>query len=300
MLGGASVDWGPFISVEQAVLVETVPASKRNRAFARYALTGGLASAGGSLVAGLATNLARGSALFVCFAGLGLVTAALPLLLSKSVEGKPEIALATNRRPLLRLSGLFTLDAFSGGLVGNAVVAYWLHVRFHVGTELLGPAFTAMALLVAPSYLIAGWLGDRIGLIKTMVFTHLPAGLLLLLVPFAPNIEWAIAILLVRNSISQMDIPVRQAYVVSVVGPGERAGAVAITGAVRGFGQAFGPVIAGLAIQSMAFAFPFFLAASAQVIYDVGLYAGFRNRRGEHEVDWRSAREQNDASPPLP
>ena len=283
MLGVAGVDGGPFLSIEQAVLTETVDSQGRNRAFGRYSLTGALAGAGGSLAAGLGTDVRRSSALFVAFALLGLVTAILPLFLTSAVEGEPHQPAFGSLRPLLGLSALFALDAFGGGLIANSVIAYWLHVRFGAGTEILGPVFTLMGLVVAGSYEVAGRLADRIGLVNTMIFTHLPSSVLLLAVPFSPNLGWALAILLFRNAISQMDIPARQAYLVSIVKPSERAGALAITGAVRGFGLAFGPLIAGFAIQAAAFGLPFFLGGGAKVGYDVALYGGFRNLRGDHE-----------------
>jgi MFS family permease len=284
MLGAAGVDLGPFAAIEQAVLTESVPPERRNIAFARYSLSGALAAAAGGLAASPATTVALSQAYFDLYAALGLVTAVLPLLLSDQVEGALPGPVFGSWRPLAGLTALFGLDAFGGGLVVQSVVAYWLHVRFGAGASVLGPTFAAMSLLQAPSYEIAARLANRIGLIRTMVFTHLPSNVLLILVPFAPNLVAAIALLLVRYAIAQMDVPARQAYVVSIVPPSERAGAVAVTGAVRGAAQAAGPALAGLAIQTAAFAAPFVVAGVAKIAYDLMLYAGYRNRRADHEA----------------
>jgi MFS family permease len=283
MLGAGGTDLGPFLPLEQAVLAESVSATKRNQAFGRYSLTGALASSAGALVAGLGTDLARTQAMFVGFAGLGLVTGLLPLLLSAGVESPIGKTRMVNLRPILPLAGLIALDSFGTGLVTTSVLAYWLHVRFGAGLDVLGPAFAAMALIVAASYEIAARLGDRFGLINTMVFTHLPSNVILILVAFSSTLPVAIGLLLARNAISQMDVPVRQAYVASVVPASERAGALAVTGAVRGVAQACGPVISGLAIQFASFAIPLVVGGGVKSLYDVGLYLGYRSRPAEHE-----------------
>lgn len=282
MLGAASVDLGPFASVEQAMLAEAAPAQSRNTAFARYSLTGGLLNAAGGFAAAFAAAGAT-AAYFTAYAGLGVATAVLPLLISSKVEAPgPRIAFG-HLRPLALLAGLFALDSLGGGFVANAVIAYWLHVRFGAGTIFLGPAFAVIALLQAASYEVSGRLANRIGLINTMVFTHLPSNLLLLAVPFSPNLGVATAILFARFALSQMDVPARQTYVVSLVPPAERAGAVAMTGAVRGVAQSVGPALAGLAIGAASFGVPFFAGGGIKVAYDIALYAGFRNRPAAHE-----------------
>lgn len=283
MLGAASVDLGPFAAVEQAVLAEAAPAQSRNTAFARYSLTGGLLNAAGGLAAAFAVT-GTTSLFFAAYAGIGVATAVLPLLMSAAVEAPgPRIAFG-HLRPLAFLAGLFALDSLGGGFVANAVIAYWLHVRFGAGTVFLGPAFAVIALLQASSYEVSGRLANRIGLINTMVVTHLPSNLLLLAVPFSPNLGVATAVLFARFALSQMDVPARQAYVVSLVPPAERAGAVAMTGAVRGVAQSVGPALAGLAIGAAAFGVPFFAGGGIKVAYDIALYAGFRNRPADHEV----------------
>ena len=284
MLGAASVDLGPFASVEQAVLAETASPAARNIAFARYSLTGGLFNAAGGLSATLATDPAWTEAFFLLYAAIGLATAALPLFMTYEVEVRSAEPAFGSFRPLAGLAALFALDSLGGGFVANAVIAYWLHVRFGVGAGFLGPVFAAAALLQTLSYEVSGRLSSRFGLINTMVFTHLPSNALLLLVPFSPNLQWAIGLLLARFALSQMDVPARQAYVVSIVPPAERAGAVAMTGAVRGVAQSFGPALAGIAIGSAAFGVPFFAAGGLKIVYDVALFGAFRNRRADHEV----------------
>ena len=281
MLGAASVDYGPFSSVEQAVLAESAAPAARNRAFARYSLTGGLFNAAGSLSAAL---VASTRTYFLLYAALGVVTAILPLLLSPQVEGEPARVVFGSFRPLAGLAALFALDSLGGGFVANAVIAYWLHVRFGVPAASLGPVFAGVAILQSFSYEVSGRLADRFGLINTMVFTHLPSNLLLLLVPLSPSFGWAVFLLLGRFALSQMDVPARQAYVVSIVPPAERAGAVAMTGAVRGVAMSLGPLVSGAAIGLAAFGVPFWAGGGLKAVYDLGLYAGFRNRRAGHET----------------
>lgn len=282
MLGAASVDLGPFSSVEQAMLAEAVPATGRNLAFGRYALTAGLLNAAGAAAAALASAATAG-AFFLLYAAIGVATAVAPMLMSERLESAgPSVAFGSFR-PLAFLAALFAVDSLGGGFVANAVIAYWLHARFGAGAVFLGPAFAGIALLQAFSYEISGRLANRFGLINTMVFTHLPSNVLLLAVPFSPTLTVATLLLFARFALSQMDVPARQAYVVSLVPPAERAGAVAMTGAVRGVAQSFGPVLSGVAIAAAAFGVPFFAGGGLKIVYDVALYGGFRARKAEHE-----------------
>jgi MFS family permease len=286
MLGASTTDLGPFLALEQAMLAESVPTERRNSAFGRYSVTGGLAAAAGGLAAGLGSTPQRVQILFLFYAVVGLATAVLALLLSKQVESPapgPMLSRAA-LKPIAGLSALFAVDSLGGGLTVQAVIAYWLHVRFGAGSQVLGPAFAAMALVQAGSFEVATRLADRIGLVRTMVFTHLPSNVLLILVAFSPNLAVAVTLLILRFSISQMDVPTRQAYVASIVPAAERAGALAVTGAVRGVAQAIGPAIAGIAIQSAAYGLPFIVAGTLKIGYDLGLYAAFVKRPAEHEV----------------
>jgi len=284
MLGAAGLDVGPFLAVEQPMLAESVPARGRNLAFARYSLSGALAGAAGGLAATFATDLSRSALLYLLYGGLGLATAALPLLLSGRVEAVPAPPTRFELRPLAGLAALFGVDALGGGFIANAVIAYWLHARFGAGSQVLGPAFAGIGLVQAAAYELSGRLGNRIGLVNTMVFTHLPSNLFLLAVPLSPNLTWALVLLFLRFSTSQMDVPARQAYVVSIVPPAHRASAVATTSAVRGLGLAVGPYLSGLSIQAALFGIPFFAGGALKIAYDLGLYAGFRSRRAQHET----------------
>lgn len=288
MLGASSVDLGPFAPLEQSALAEVTPAANRNLAFGRYSLTGGLFNAAGGLAAA-AESSTGARTFFVLYGAIGLVTALLPLFMSTRAESEVPASLwaplrdPSRLRMMAGLTALFGLDALAGGFVANAVIAYWLHVRFGAAPALLGPFFAAVAILQSVSYEVSARLSVRIGLINTMVFTHLPSNVLLLLVAFTPTVGWAIALLLARFLLSQMDVPARQAYVVSIVPPAERAPALALTGAVRGVAQSAGPALAGIAIGAAAFGVPFLAGGGLKIIYDLALFGGFRNRRAMHE-----------------
>jgi MFS family permease len=283
MLGAAGLDLGPFLAIEQPMLAESVAPERRNLAFARYSLSGAVAGAAGGLASSPATDVRLSGIFFLLYAAIGLLTAVLPFLLSSRVEAPPVVSARFEVRPIIGLAALLGLDALGGGFIANAVIAYWLHARFGAGSQVLGPAFAAIGLLQAAAYELSGRLANRVGLINTMVFTHLPSNVILLLVPFSPSLTWALVLLLLRFSMSQMDVPARQAYIVSIVPAEHRASAVATTSAIRGLGQAAGPLLSGLAIQAALFGLPFFAAGGLKIAYDVALYAGFRSRRAEHE-----------------
>jgi hypothetical protein len=252
-------------------------------AFARYSLTGALAGAAGGFAAAAGTGPTQTQVFFILFAVLGIVTVIIPLFLSAEIEGELDAKPFGNLKPLIGLSALFAVDSLGTGFVTNSVMVYWLHIKFGASPEVLGPVFGAMGLLAALSFELSGRLANRIGLINTMVFTHLPSNLLLVLVPFVPGLGWALAILILRSTIVSMDQPARQAYVVSIVPPGQRSGAIAFTGALRGVASAAGPVLTGAAIQTASFALPLITAGALKAAYDVALYIGFRRRLGDHE-----------------
>jgi MFS family permease len=284
MFGAGWVDLGPFLAVEQAMLTEVVSAPSRNRAFARYSLTGAGSLGLGGLAATLGNTLSRSEAFYVLFAVIGLLTAAAPIFLSRAVEAELRTPVFGRLRPLLGLTALLMVDSFAAGFVFPSIIAYWLHVRFGATAQVLGLIFTVVPILQAASYEVAGRLADRIGLINTMVGTHLPAVLLMMLMPLMPSLAWAIGLLFAFNSLSEMDVPARQVYLVSIVKPGERAGAVALTGAARAFSQILGPAISGWALQVAAFGLPFVIFGVGKLSFLAGLYIGFRGIRGEHEA----------------
>ena len=289
MLGAGNLDLGPFAPIEQTAVAEVATPQQRNLAFGRYALIGGLFNAGGGLAAGFA-SFANLRVFFLLYAALGVATAVIPAFISRRAESDvraPAFGALRRRettRVLAGLAALFALDSFAGGFVVNAVISYWLHVRFGASPQVLGPVFAALAFLQSISFEVSARLSTRIGLINTMVFTHLPSNVLLLLVAFSPTLAWAVGLLLARFLLSQMDVPARQAYVVSIVPREDQAAALAVTGAVRGVAQAFGPVLSGVAIGAAAFGLPFYAGGGLKIGYDLALFAAFRNRRADHEI----------------
>ena len=287
---------GPFLPIEQAALSEVIPPAGRTEAFAWYTLTGALATAAGALFAGLLTGglqgasmaaLASDRVIIVAYAALGLLLAALFLRLSPGVElrrsdaaNKSRLGVHASRGVVLRLSGLFAMDAFGGGFVVQGFAAYWFYLRFGVAPATLGGIFFGANVFAGISGLAAARIAARFGLVKTMVFTHLPSNILLILVPLMPNLPLAILVLLLRFSISQMDVPTRQAYTMAMVRPEERSAAAGITGVARTTGAAVAPVLAGMMFARPAWInMPFFVAGSLKIVFDVLLYRAFAHVR---------------------
>jgi predicted MFS family arabinose efflux permease len=285
------VESGPFTSLEQAMLPHTVNPAGRTRLFGRYNVVATLAGALGALAAGGPALLGRWlPALpatqrwllaYPLAAALGLAVAA---RLSPAVEAGRAAAdphaptpLHHSGRLVYRLAGLFALDSFGGGFVVQAFIAYWLARRFGASPQLLGLVFFAVGLLQALSFQLAVRLADRIGLLATMVFTHLPSNLLLAAVAFAPNLASALVLLLARFALSQMDVPTRQAYVVGVVDPSERTAAAAYTNTARYAVRPLAPLVAGALLHGAWLGAPFVVAGALKSAYDLGLYRLFRN-----------------------
>lgn len=282
---------GPFLSIEQASLAQVVPSSARTAILAWYTMAGALATAGGSLFGGTLAQLSgsyRGVVLL--YGALGIVAALVFTRLSRAVEVGPAAAGATHglspgsRKVVLKLSSLFALDAFAGGFVVQSFAAYWFHVRFGADPAALGGIFFGANLLAGVSALLATRLATRWGLVRTMVFTHLPSNVLLILVPLMPTYALAIVVLLLRFSISQMDVPTRQSYTIAVVKPEERSAAAGITGVARTTGAAVAPLFAGFLYASGPLAsVPFYLAGTLKIVYDLLLYRGFVGLRPPEE-----------------
>ncbi|OGD18415.1 MAG: MFS transporter [Candidatus Aminicenantes bacterium RBG_16_63_16] len=287
---------GPFLSVEQAALSQLLPADRRTRVFAWYNLAGSLATATGALSGGwLAYGLqARGwptlEAYRVILAGYalgGLVLAALFLNLSHAIELGPvpgsaaaprAFGLHRSRRVVFKLGALFSLDAFAGGLIVQSMIAYWFHIRFGVDAGTIGTIFFGANLLAGLSALLAARLASRIGLLNTMVFTHVPSNILLILVPLMPSLPLAVTMLLLRFSISQMDVPTRQSYIMAVVAPDERSAAAGVTSIARSVGAAISPSLTGIFLASASLlSLPFILSGGLKLIYDALLYRNFRS-----------------------
>lgn len=294
---------GPFLAVEQASLAQLVEPRRRTSLFARYQLVGSLASATGALVAGVVAQLAAGGGMeavdayrvvIVGYAALGIVLAALFSRLSPAVEVsrdesadptiRARLGLRRSQGVVLRLSALFALDAFAGGFVMASFIAYWFSQRFGVDAAAIGTILFGANVLAGFSALSAGRLAARFGLVRTMVFTHLPSNVLLALVPFMPSLPLAVAALLVRFSISQMDVPTRQSYTMAIVEPDERSAAAGVTGIARSFGVAASPLIAGpLFLGAMFTGAPFVIAGGLKIVYDLLLYRSFRALRPPEE-----------------
>jgi MFS family permease len=292
---------GPFLAVEQAALSQTISDRSRTRVFAWFNLTGSFATAAGALagggIAGVLISAGRAPVeayrvVIVGYACLGLLLAALFTRVSPRVEvtQAPDVSIARrlglhrSRGIVARLSALFALDAFGGGLVPQSLVAYWFYLRFGADLAVLGGVFFGANLLAGISALAATRIADRIGLVRTMVFTHLPSNVLLALVPLMPTLPLAVGVLLVRFSISQMDVPTRQSYTMAVVDRDERSAAAGVTGIARSLGASVSPLIAAplFGVASLA-AVPFLLAGGLKIGYDLALYRAFRSLRPEHE-----------------
>jgi MFS family permease len=286
---------GPFLSIEQAALSQLLPDEKRTQAFAWYNLAGSFATATGALAGGgLAqalqgagfTPLASYRAVLLGYTLIGLALVVLFLLVSRSVEApastipttvKRTLGLHKSRGVVLRLASLFALDAFAGGLVVQSMVAYWFNVKFGVQPAVLGSIFFGANILAGISALSAVSIARRIGLINTMVFTHIPSNILLMMVPLMPTLPLAILVLLLRFSISQMDVPTRQSYTIAVVSPDERSAAAGVTSIARSVGATLSPAITGqlLAVPALIGA-PFLIAGGLKIIYDLLVWRGFR------------------------
>src|SRR5262245_7962186 len=284
---------GPFLPIEQAGLSQTIDPARRTEVFAWYNLTGSVATALGALAGGGLTQLLQNAGLegassyrpiLFAYAGFGVLLALLFACLSPATEVPPRtdaaprsrFGLHRSRNVVLFLSGLFALDAFAGGFVVQSVVAYWFHLRYGVPPAIIGTIFFGANLLAGVSALTAAWVARHIGLLNTMVFTHLPSNVLLLLVPLMPNLPLAILVLLLRFSISQMDVPTRQSYTMAVVSPDERSAAAGVTGVARSLGAALSPLLALLLLAHPALtSMPFFLAGGIKIIYDLILYGCF-------------------------
>ena len=285
------VESGPFTSLEQAMLPQTVAAGQRTRLFGTYNTVATLAGSLGALAAGgpgffdrWLPSLPASQRWLLAYPSVALVASFVAARLSPEVE--PSYREAADRRSLhrsrsivLRLSALFALDSFGGGFVTQAFIAYWLARKFDASAGLLGLIFFGVGVLQALSFQAAVRLAGRIGLLRTMVFTHLPSNVLLALVAFAPTLAVAVGLLLGRFALSQMDVPTRQAYVVAVVDPDERTAAAAYTNAARYVVRPAGPVVAGALISTVALGAPFVVAGALKGVYDLGLYALFRRVR---------------------
>lgn len=306
---------GPFLSIEQASLTQLIHSRQRTGIFAWYNLVGSFATAFGALAGGGLTQGLRGAglsdlnsyrAIVLGYAGVGLLLSLLfsrltpaveigagePAQTAKTIEDsatRPFLGLRSSRNVVLKLAGLFSVDAFAGGFVVQSLVAYWFNLKFGVEPGVLGAIFFGANLLAGVSALSAAWIAGRIGLINTMVFTHLPSNVLLALVPLMPTLPLAVGVLLLRFSISQMDVPTRQSYTMAVVDPDERSAAAGITGVARTVGASLAPVFSGLFLANPALlGLPFFISGGLKIVYDLALFRSFRRMKPPEEQDSRN------------
>jgi MFS family permease len=288
---------GPFLSVEQAILPQTTTPEERTSAFAAYNLVTSLAAALGALAAGLPTLLrldeldgyrllvwgyaAAAAILFFLFLGLSprVETSRAPAAGSSGL-----FQIQRSRGVVARLAGLFALDAFAGGFIVQGLIAYWFYLRYNLDLATLGAIFFGMNLLAALSFLAAVPLARHFGLLNTMVFSHLPSNIMLMLVPFMPNVQLAVGLLLVRNLLSQLDIPTRQSYTMAIVDESERAGAAGILSVSRNAAMAVAPLFAGLTLAVPAMGLPFVISGGLKIVYDLAIFSVFRKVRPPEEA----------------
>lgn len=310
-ISATSSEVGVFNTIEQAILPQTTSSPRRTWLFSLYNMIANFAGAAGALFAGSVavfagfglTGADAYRPLFIIYAAIGLINLALFASLSHRVEvvqlhaDRKFIGVHRSKGTVAKLSLLFGLDAFAGGFVVHALVAYWFSVRWDMSPELLGLIFFWVGVLSGLSLLAAGWLAERIGLLNTMVFTHLPSNVLLILVPLAPTAWLAVFFFLARMSVSQMDVPTRQSYTMAVVDDDERTATAGITNVARSAASAISPAITGFAFSVAALGAPFFIAGGLKIAYDLLIYGAFRNVHPPEEQALLDARaDRNRAS----
>ena len=286
---------GPFLALEQAILPQTVEDRHRTAIFSAYNLVGSFAGAIGALAVSLPGLISPAAISGYRFLIWGYVASAILLAvlfawLSPNVEAARKsdsrarkVGLQKSRGTVVKLAGLFALDALAGGFIVQSIVAYWFYLRYQLDLKVLGGIFFGTNMLAALSFLAAPAIARRIGLLNTMVFTHLPSNFLLLLVPLMPNVELAVAVLLLRHLLSQMDVPTRQSYTMAVVDPGERAAAAGVLSVARNAGAAIAPLFTGAILAAPVLGLPFLLAGGLKVIYDLVIYVVFRRVKPPEE-----------------
>ncbi len=286
---------GPFLSLEQAILPQTIHERHRTVIFSAYNLIGSLSGALGALAVSLPSLLSLAPLAGYRLLIWSYVTSALLMLivfafLSPGVEAKTKpapglrgIGVRKSGRIVTRLAALFALDAFAGGFMVQSLIAYWFYLRFKTDINALGGIFFGANLLAALSFLAAPPIARRIGLLNTMVFTHLPSNFLLLLIPLMPNLQLTVVVLFARFALSQLDVPTRQSYTMAVVDPSERAASAGILSVARNIGAAIAPLFTASVLAVPSLGVPFVLAGGLKVAYDFWIFALFRHVRPPEE-----------------
>ncbi|MDQ3840105.1 MAG: MFS transporter [Thermoproteota archaeon] len=306
---------GAFLTIEQAILPQALKnLRKRNTVFAIYNMVGTFAMATGVLLSGLPAVLQQQlqyfdivlnhivsiKLLFVLYGTLGIVLIGIYLLLSQKIEvrdnqekqedeptqlTKMSFLTPKSRSIVIRLSGLFAVDSFAGGFMIQSIVSFWFFTRFGADLTTLSYIFSISGVLTAFSFMGAAKIADRIGLINTMVFTHIPANILIIAVAFAPTLQIAVVLYLLRMALSQMDVPTRQSYIVAVVREDERTASAGITNISRNVTQSISPSVTGILINSLSLSAPFIIGGTLKVVYDIALFLNFRNVKPPEEED---------------
>jgi MFS family permease len=285
-------DLGVLVPLEHAMLAHGVPDRERTRTFARYSLIGALSMAAGSLAAALPDFIVLGGIdrlsafklMFYAYAALGLVSVVLYRRLPHVVMAERTSApLGPSRGVVYKLAALFSLDAFAGGFVVQSLLALWLFERFDMSLSAASLFFFWSSTLSAFSYPVAAWLAKRIGLINTMVYTHIPSSIFLILAAFSPNLILALALLLLRSALSQMDVPTRTSYVMAVVTPAERTAAASVTAVPRSLASSISPAMTGALLATPFAGLPLILCGVLKIAYDVALLYTFRHVKPPEE-----------------
>ncbi|HXX07116.1 MAG TPA: MFS transporter [Pseudolabrys sp.] len=285
-------DLGVLVPLEHAMLAQGVPDRERTRTFARYSLIGALSMATGSLAAALPDfmislidQVSAFKIMFYIYALLGLVCAALYYRLPhvRMDEARPSAPLGPSRGVVYKLAALFSLDAFAGGFVVQSLLALWLFKRFDMSLSEASVFFFWTSTLSAFSYPVAAWLAKRIGLINTMVFTHIPSSIFLIAAAFSPNLILTLALLLVRAALSQMDVPTRTSYVMAVVTPAERTAAASVTAVPRSLASSISPALAGPLLAMPFSGLPLVVCGVLKIVYDLVLLFSFQHMKPPEE-----------------
>jgi MFS family permease len=290
-----------FLSIEQSILPQTIKDNrKRNTLFGFYNMAGTFAMGAGILIANLPIIIENElefdqiyaiKLLFLFYSLLGILVLGIYLKLSSAIEIKKEktstpiaeILTPKSKKIVTKLSGLFAIDSFAGGFAIQSIVSFWFFTKFDIDLSIISYIFSIGSVLTAFSYIIAAKIADKIGLINTMVFTHIPSNILLILLAFAPTLEMAIVFYMIRMALSQMDVPTRQSYIVGVVKENERTASAGITNMSRNIAQAISPSITGYIIGVLSLSAPFVIGGLLKIIYDITLYINFRKIKPSEE-----------------
>ena len=280
-----------FVPLEHTVLSGAVAPARRTWAFARYSLIGALAGAAGALVAATPDWLAplgigtigAIKIMFGFYAVLGLIGGFAYFGIARRKREESTSALGPSRGIVYKLAALFAIDSFAGGFVVHSLLALWLFQRFDLSLAAAGAFFFWSGVLSAFSFPVAAWIGSRIGLINTMVYTHIPSSLCLIAAAFAPSVQWALGLLLVRAALSQMDVPTRSSYVMAVVTEAERPAAASVTAVPRSLASAISPALAGALFSAGYQAWPLLLCGGLKILYDLLLLVAFRTIKPPEE-----------------